>query len=1721
MSDIFETIENMTGDAELETARDQQLYEEVQKDYHLNNKKAYHSLNLETTTPFLPVETDKTLKNNYDHGFWADVNDEFGLWWHGLALDDNEFTNTFMMGMKGWWQKPSDIEYNPHLNNQGYEKYNHLLRNVRNEEHHQHIKNQIDELEARRTRLNATERQFGPALIAGISDPINFLALPVVKGVSVAKRFVRGGAVVGGAVAGTEVIRRNLDPTSTAEESAFYIGGSFLLGGGLTAAIGKNYKSTAHQINKADSTADISLPELSAEKIHKADTVESGMPTFDSELDNNLIYNPRDYEPNITLLESELKENVKEFVPTAETKTIVELNNFMKNFYEKYRKSDIGTQKETFMFLGDKTPKIINKEKQPLIDENDRLAEILSSKRGTSILLTELKKSKLTTKFVDLASLINKRQKRFLGFNYGKLGLNEQQVGVLKNTIKNEQVFSSTFKKEIKNLENVLVKMDDIETVSKLQTKQDMYKQFPATRYMEKLNDSMKSEKVKGDTLDEFFNVDFVKESIKKRIEKIRDQLKQYSSGANIKQKTLDDFYKTFHSNVKINKKLTPEEMNKVAIMGYGSGKNVIDDLFLANKLRVQEFKKYLQEQVESYTKKSITKKNTRSKFVKYNKTTGVMIRDTNAIKRLYDEKGHLKSPKGIDKLPSSEFRSWLDYLDFRTHKEILRKTRFIKQEQKLDDIAYENALNKKTLDELRVKKEADYTEDIPFWARQVSQFQSDYGFVTNLKDKLPNIKSMPLIGAVLTRLSGSMGVPNRLARHNIVAPPSALAEINTTYLIKYREAVMAIDNAYVRVNMSNNEPSTWLDFNISKASLKAREMFMNAKNKVQEKAGKSPEKARTVSEEQVNEAIGRAVIDKKYRSTLPSSLEEAVAAVDDYFKFIDGKFKKYNAYVSSGGYLKVIKQKEARAIEIGKIIQKNNAKKEKLPEEALNELKIKRSELLNKAEELKKLEKQHAEIQEIRKKSGLKDFTEDYFYRVWKLDVVESKKDELIKILVKHYEENQTVMKPFMKKGTDGESKMTDKLADMQGYRGIYFNDPEIISKAKKPKRKFISLKDKKAFGYKGKKELTFNSPQVQKFIDDLESKGIKVSKKEAKSGETIIEKNVEKQVSMPKLTKKQIKEQAEFDYAQIWKEASKADSMNVDGFGINNLGKYVSGRTTLMSRKIDIPNSKILDFIQLDARTVLNNYRQKVTPAAAIMEQFGDHHLDDALTVLEVELIAKDLGRTMTKQDVDDVITSIGDTKDKMLGMYNLQDAASLNKRVATFFRDWASLAYMGKVLIAALPDIGKLVMSQGFSRTFGKGVGSWMKQLDNYQIARDNNKKAGIAMDLILGSSRRRFIEETGATAYGAGKNPLEKTFNTVAQKFNDWQGPWYLLNGLSFHTQIWKEMTGVLASDNFIRLSIKAAKGTATEEEMLVLLRANIDLDTAKIIAKSPYEMLGPKGDVIKGIGSRKVDDNDILYTANVDEWTGPGGQGAATRYRQALWSETNRTIVTPDVSDTPAMMSGAIRIKNKSLQEELDSPLGRFMGYKKDQRGGKIHNAALSLPFQFFSWGVAANRKIVMSGLSGREADYLGGITTMIFLGYMADYFKNPRYHAHKSGIEQAIRAVELSGIGGMITDMNFLTEQISGGMFNFPIGLRPLLGVEPRFGQPTVIDAVGEMTGAGPSIPLDLLYHFMSDDVTFEQRQNITRRVLPGATLIWTENQFKKVYNATTDVMFR
>ena len=139
------------------------------------------------------------------------------------------------------WAGDTEEGFNPYRDRAeelaGYEPYLEEFADVRSNAQFDYVMEKINIQTRRRAELEIGDPGWS-RLIANLVDPINFIPIPIAKGLG----FVKGGATFAGAnlvtMSPTEALRHNLDPTSTIAETMMNVGGGVLLGGVFGGALG-------------------------------------------------------------------------------------------------------------------------------------------------------------------------------------------------------------------------------------------------------------------------------------------------------------------------------------------------------------------------------------------------------------------------------------------------------------------------------------------------------------------------------------------------------------------------------------------------------------------------------------------------------------------------------------------------------------------------------------------------------------------------------------------------------------------------------------------------------------------------------------------------------------------------------------------------------------------------------------------------------------------------------------------------------------------------------------------------------------------------------------------------------------------------------------------------------------------------------------------------------------------------------------------------------------------------------------------------------------------------------------------------------------------------------------------------------------------------------------------------------------------------------------------
>tara|TARA_R110000782_G_scaffold93092_1_gene176559 strand:- start:111 stop:4523 length:4413 start_codon:yes stop_codon:yes gene_type:complete len=183
------------------------------------------------------------------------------------------------------------------------------------------------------------------------------------------------------------------------------------------------------------------------------------------------------------------------------------------------------------------------------------------------------------------------------------------------------------------------------------------------------------------------------------------------------------------------------------------------------------------------------------------------------------------------------------------------------------------------------------------------------------------------------------------------------------------------------------------------------------------------------------------------------------------------------------------------------------------------------------------------------------------------------------------------------------------------------------------------------------------------------------------------------------------------------------------------------------------------------------------------------------------------------------------------------------------------------------------------------------------------------------------------------------------------------------------------------------------------------------------------------------------------------------------FRSALSSGVLNTILMGTPADLPAISKGVVYIPMRVASQFGMKEDPKYTGY------ARIENGLLGLPFQFYSYSLAAMNKITAAHAHGQMKNQFIGIAASMGLGYMALQLKTPDW-VEMDFEDQFARSFDYSGQAALLSDMMYtaMSTSLALGGPNLTGGL-----LEPRFPQePNAIDAVTGLAGAGASTVADI-----------------------------------------------
>ena len=492
------------------------------------------------------------------------------------------------------------------------------------------------------------------------------------------------------------------------------------------------------------------------------------------------------------------------------------------------------------------------------------------------------------------------------------------------------------------------------------------------------------------------------------------------------------------------------------------------------------------------------------------------------------------------------------------------------------------------------------------------------------------------------------------------------------------------------------------------------------------------------------------------------------------------------------------------------------------------------------------------------------------------------------------------------------------------------------------------------------------------------------------------------------------------------------------------------LGGPSPVISRKLDIDHSQYTEFMELDIETVAHHYTMRMGPVVEMARKFGDYRIDNKLSMLrqiiDEEIAANPANADAIRAEGEKMIEAAETLRDKVLGVYGIpENPDALHERALAFGRTWNTLSFMGGAAQIATVDAGKVVMSEGFTRSFGGLLKNITDRLEkgpksDWYIAGKEVEMAGEALDTVFAARIQQIYD------IGGGYHNM-----TAVERWAQQQtGPFFFLNGLSLWTDTMKRFSGSMIQSRMIEDSVAWAAGKLPQDRIEKLAAAGISESWAKRFARQWTEAGSQKG--------------DSLFLANTEGWT---DREAVNRFRAILASEVNVAVITPGAADKFNFMSGAV---------------GKTM-------------------MQYRSFGLAATQRVLMSGLQARDRSALLGALSMVALAAIVDSARRPDY-IDLDMSEIMFRSVETSGVLGIFSDINSALEIASGNQF----GLRPMLGFNPLIKDTNWASRTGAVAGAAPSQFLQLLYAVSDPDATASEQARAYRYALPLNNVVWWDD---------------
>lgn len=471
------------------------------------------------------------------------------------------------------------------------------------------------------------------------------------------------------------------------------------------------------------------------------------------------------------------------------------------------------------------------------------------------------------------------------------------------------------------------------------------------------------------------------------------------------------------------------------------------------------------------------------------------------------------------------------------------------------------------------------------------------------------------------------------------------------------------------------------------------------------------------------------------------------------------------------------------------------------------------------------------------------------------------------------------------------------------------------------------------------------------------------------------------------------------------------------------------------LISRRLDIPNELVKDFMVTDVKELMISYTNRVGSRLEYHKAFKDPITGKIMTLEEriVNMRQRLISEGAPKKSIDRYIKNFVATYDRVVGTVHKRPDA-IDTRAAEMLRAVTSWTYLGTSGVAALGDAANLVMDHELA-AIGKTFLGTMDDV-SLKLAKHELNLAGEALEIVMGTTHLRYLESLSNDMFT----------KTTADKMSN---AFYIANLLAPVTVAMKTLDGLLRGHTIVDAAKKLVAGNASKFEKEFLARYNITAEMAARIDKMPTQQSSAG-----------------LYLPNTEAWV---DEDAVMSFREALRSGVMNRVIMGTPADKPIVMDGVAYIP-ESVARMLPFNLpvdSRVAGYRR------VESGLLALPFTFYSYTMGAFAKITANHAAGAVRNRLSHVALALGIGSMIVQVRTPSWAWDQMSTEDKIaRSFDFSGLAAIYSDIAYRTIAMSS-----ELGFENPFPIEPKFKAP--VDPLGAVISVFGA-PADWSYEVVS-----------------------------------------